>query len=63
MDDGITILDGPTIYRSLSISSGGSEGIYWCEFLETRSVGVDKIIRIILSREGLQVPYIHEVLS
>ncbi len=26
-------------------------------------VGVDKIIRIILSREGLQVPYIHEVLS
>ncbi len=25
--------------------------------------GVDKIIRIILSREGLQVPYIHEVLS
>ncbi len=26
-------------------------------------VGMDKIIRIILSREGLQVPYIHEVLS
>ncbi len=26
-------------------------------------VEVDKIIRIILSREGLQVPYIHEVLS
>ncbi len=27
------------------------------------TVGVDKIISIILSREGLQVPYIHEVLS
>ncbi len=26
-------------------------------------VEVDKIIRIILSREGLQVPYIHSVLS
>ncbi len=26
-------------------------------------VEVDKIIRIILSRDGLQVPYIHEVLS
>ncbi len=26
-------------------------------------VGVDKMIRIILSRDGLQVSYIHEVLS